>query len=385
MKKYIITVLILALAPVIQAQVSPEIEFAAKGVMSGNLSINNGSSTSAVSDFSDSQLLLGFWQKLYNDWRGQMVFGMQFPDVESDLGFVFYNHIFLQVENQKNIIKIGRSTTQTILNQFPTLRDDDAIQFNYSLNPFSNGTNTQDNQYGNVIEYTHIFRQRNRLTFHGENFADLSKPENFDLNSFGVSYLYIVPETQLWNRNIVQRVGISYNNYITDQPDYNGFDRLLKNVLGTITLNIKPDPVHFIDLKIQGIYNVGFQAIDSINDYSDYVRTPSFSTFGTIRYLYRKYERPLIQVAIGFGYKSFANFKRSEQMIGIANVFYRIGENFDVGFQYRYLKNNGLTGDLFGKEEHRFQIALVYSINKIFNNQFDNRNSLLNLEHNYIK
>ncbi|NOX86624.1 MAG: hypothetical protein GXO86_11790 [Chlorobi bacterium] len=385
MKKYILIIPMLVLAMIIQAQVSPEIELAAKGVVSGNLTIDEANTTSAVSDFSDSQILLGFRQKLYNSWRGQLVFGAQFPDAESDLGVIFFNHVFIQVEDQKNIIKLGRSATQTILNQFPTLRDDDAIQFNYSLNPFSNGTNTQDNQYGNVIEYTHIFRQRNWLTFHGENFADLSKPENFNLNSFGVSYLYVVPETQIWNRNVVQRVGISYNNYITDQPDYSGFDRLLKNVLATITLNVKPDPVHFIDIRIQGIYNFGFQVIDSINSYSDYVETPSVSTFGTIRYLYRKYERPLIQVAAGFGYKSFNIISGSEQLIVIANVFYRIGENFDVGFQYRYLKNNGQTGELFGREEHRFQLALVYSISKIFNNQFDDRNSILNLEHNYIK
>ncbi len=385
MKKNIIIALILGLASVVQAQVSPEIELGAKGVMSGNLRIKNTSATSAVSDFSDSQILLGFRQKLYSEWRAQMVFGMQFPDADSDLGQVFYNHVFLQLENQKNIIKIGRSTTQTILNVFPTLRDDDAMQFNYSLNPFSNGTNTQDNQYGNVIEYTHIFKQRYWLIIHGENFADLSAPDNFELNSFGGSFLYIVPESQTWNRNIIQRVGISYNNYITDQSDDSEFEKLLKNVLVSMTLNIKPDPVHFIDFKVQGIYNAGFQAIDSINSYSDYVRTPSVSTFGTIRYLYRKYERPFIQASLGIGYKSFSVVNGSDQMIGIANVFCRLGENLDVGFQYRYLYNNGQSENLFGKQEHRFQIAFVYSINQIFNNQFDDRNSILNLEHNYIK
>ncbi len=376
-----IIALTLGLASIVQAQVSPEIELGVKGVMSGNVRINSVNETSAVSDFSDSQILLGFRQKLYSSWRAQMVFGMQFPDADSDLGQVFYNHVFLQVEDEKNIFKVGRSTTQTILNEFSTLRDDDAMLFNYSLNPFSNGTNTQDNQYGNVIEYTHIFKQRYWLSIHGENFANLSAPNNFELNSFGASFLYIVPESQIWNRNIIQRVGISYNNYITEQVG----DGLLRNVLGTITLNIDPDPVHFIDLKIQGIYNVGFSAVDSINSYADYVRTPSFSTFGTLRYLYRKYERPFIQASVGFGYKSFANVAESRQIIGIANVFYRLGENFDLGFQYRYLNNKGQSADLFSQRAHRLQIALVYSINQIFNTQFDNRNSILNLEHNYIK
>ncbi len=375
----------MGLESVVQAQVSPEIELGAKGVMSGNIEINSANIASAVSDFSDSQILLGFKQKLYNSWRAQMVFGMQFPDADSDLGQVFYNHVFLKLEDQKNIIKIGRSTTQTILNEFSTLRDDDAIQFNYSLNPFSIGSNTQDNQYGNVIEYTRIFNQRYWLKFHGENFADLSVPTDFELNSFGASFLYIVPESQRWNRNIIQRVGVSYNNYITSHPRYRNFNKLLKNVIGTITLNIKPDPIHFLDVKVQGIYNIGFSAINSLNSYADYVRTPSISTFGTIRYLYRKYERPLIQASLSFGYKSFSAVSNSRQEIGIANVFYRLGENFDLGFQYRYLNNNGQPATLFGKQDHRFQIALVYSINQIYNNQFDDRNTILNLEHNYIK
>ncbi len=144
MKNIVMVLLALGLVSALQAQVSPEIELGARGVMSGNIASDPSGTTSAVSDFSDSQLLLGFKQKLYSDWRAQMVFGMQFPDADSDLGQVFYNHIFLKIMDQKNIIKIGRSTTQTTLNEFSTLRDDDAMQFNYALNPFSGGVNTQD-------------------------------------------------------------------------------------------------------------------------------------------------------------------------------------------------------------------------------------------------
>ena len=376
--------ILLASVVLTQAQVSPEIELGAKGVMSGNFENDRTTATSAVSDFSDSQLLLGFRQKLYNNWRSQMVFGLQFPDADSDLGQVFYNHVFLKLENQKNVFKIGRSTTQTTLNEFPTLRDDDALLFNYTLNPFSDGSNTQDNQYGNVIEYMHVFKQRYWLILHGENFANLSNPSNFDLNAYGGSLLYIVPESQRWDRAVIQRLGVSYNNYVDDQTNTSGSDGLLSNILGTVTLNIKPDPVHFIDLKIQGIYNKGSNTIDRMSAYSEYIRTASISTFGTIRYVYRKLERPFLQTSLGFGYKTFVNLDENEQMLGIANVFYRIGANFDLGFQYRYLNNRGQTELLFGQEEHKFQLALVYSVNQIFNNQFDTRNSILNLEHKYL-
>ncbi len=366
------------------SQVLPEIELGVKGVVSANIGINSAGVSSAVSDFSDSQILLGFRQKLYNKWRGQMVFGMQFPDADSDLGQVFYNHVFIQIEDKKNIIKIGRSSTRTILNEFPTLRDDDALYFNYSLNPFSTGSNTQDNQYGNVIEYTRILAQRYWLSFHGENFSNLSKPESFELNSFGFSFLYIVPESQRWNREVLQRLGFSYNNYVTDDAGYEGFDRYLKNVLGTVTLNLLPDPVHLIDFKFQGIYNIGLAGVDSVKSYSDYVRTPSMTTFATLRYLYRKLERPLLQLSLGVGFKSFELLPDSKQGILISNVFYRVGENFDIGFQYRYTENSAGLADIFPASAHRFQFSFVYTVNQIFNKHFDDRNSILNLEHNYI-
>ncbi|MCF6238031.1 MAG: hypothetical protein L3J79_04325 [Candidatus Marinimicrobia bacterium] len=385
MRKINLILILLASVVFAQAQVLPEIELGAKGVMSGNFENNNTIASSAVSDFSDSQLLLGFRQKLYNNWRSQMVFGMQFPDADSDLGQVFYNHVFLKLENQKNIFKIGRSTTQTILNEFPTLRDDDALLFNYALNPFADGTNTQDNQYGNVIEYTHVHKQRYWLTFHGENFTNLSEPNNFDLNAYGGSFLYSVPESQRWDRAIIQRLGVSYNNYVDEQTNTTGSDDLLSNILGTVTLNLRPDPVHFIDLKIQGIYNQGSNTVDRMSTYSEYVRMPSISTFGTIRYIYRKLERPFLQTSLGFGYKTFVNLNESEQLIGIANVFYRIGDNFDMGFQYRYLSNRGQTELLFGQTEHKIQLALIYSVSQLFNNQFDTRNSILNLEHKYLE
>lgn len=367
-------------------QITPEFEVGAKGVFSGNLNFNSDES-SAVSDFSDTQLLMGLRQKLYNNWRAQFVLGLQFPDANSNLGEVFYNNIFIRLEDKANVIKVGRTLAQTNLNEFPTLRDDDAQQFVYALNPFSDGVNTERDQYANVLEYTHIFKQRLFVSLHGENFYNSLEPDDFKLNSMGLSLVYKVPESQRWNRNVLQQVGLSYNNYFTDRVGYsNDFDASVKNLLFSTILNLKPDPINFMDFKFQAIQNFGWDEITQLNDYFDYTRTQSTSLFGSFRYLKQKLERPHYQLSAGVGYKSLSNLNTySDQLMFITNGFYRIGQNFDIGVQYRYTENRGFTENLFGKNEHRLQLSVVYSFRKIFNKQFGDREDLLNLEHNYIK
>jgi hypothetical protein len=378
-------------------EVLPQIEIGFKTITTGNYYSNKGTASlkipvlnegdKALTDFSDSYLMLGISQKLYKGWRGQMVLGFTFPDVNSGLGQVFYNQVMLKVENEKNIIKLGRTTSQTTLTEFSTFRDDDAIQYNYVLNPFSSGINTQDNQYANVLEYTHIFDQRIYATFHGENYVDFQNPNQLDINGLGGSFVYRVPQNQVWNRNLLQQIGVSVNNFINTPVKMNdGSKKTLTSLVGAATFNIKPDPVNFIDLKTQVIQNFGLDEVKDITDYNSYTRTKGTSYFGVLRYLNRKLERPRYQVSAGFGYKKFSNVgNNSNQWMITSNFFYRIGNNFDLLFQYRYNQNNGELIPLLGKSQHRFQAGIAYTFSKIFNNQFDDRNSILNLEHGYIK
>ena len=160
----------------------------------------------------------------------------------------------------------------------------------------------------------------------------------------------------------------------------------MTNLIGSIALNLKPDPVHFVDFKAQFIQNLGFDDIRQISDYRSYTLTKSFAAYGTLRYVYRKLERPTFMTSLGVGYKGFSNLsENSNQWMAIGSFFYRIGNNFDLVFQYRYSKNNGELVPLLGENQHRLQLGLAYTFNKVFNSQFDDRSSLLNLEHGYIR
>ncbi len=375
----------------VTAEVSPEIQLGARGVMSFNTDIKKDQTTNAVSDFSDTDLMLGFRQKMYNKFRGQLVIGFQFPDADSDLGQVFFHQTFIKLDNKSNIIKMGRSRVRTILFDFPLLRDDDALLLTTVLNPFSNGENSEDHQYGNVLEYTHIFGQRYRLQLHAEHFRETPETPgtaetDFGLNAVGFVLEYQVPITQRWNRPFIQSLSIGSNNFLTDRPGFSSeYDQALKNLLFGFVINIKPDPVHFWDIRSQTIYNTGFDEIQNIENYSDLARAKAIGNYSSIRYLYRKMERPTLQVALSGGYKKFPNTLRPTELFQIAtSLFYRFGANFDIGIQLQYKDFSGDLKDLYGSNETRIQFSFIYSIDQSWNNQFDERESLLNLEHGYI-
>ncbi len=391
LKKIFFFILFSALSHGVTAQVSPEIQLGVRGVMSFNTDISGGQKTSSVNDFSDTGLLLGFRQKLYSRFRGQMVIGMQFPDADSDLGQVFFHQTFLLLENHHNVLKMGRSRVLSALIEFPTLRDDDALPFTDVLNPFSSGENTEDNQYGNVIELSRLFGQRYWLRIHGEHFTrapqDPAVAEtDFSLNAVGIAFEYRVPETQIWNRPLVQQLGLSVNNFLTDRQGYSAqWDKTLSNILASAIINLKADPLYFWDARFQAIYNRGFDDIQAIGTYFDLTRARSTAFFGAVRFLYRKLERPTLQWALSAGYKFFPDLTTdTRQWQLISNLFYRLGENFDVTVQVQHARFSGDLTALYGDSETRLQFGLVYSIDQRWNKQFDDRNSLLNLEHGYI-
>ena len=169
-----------------QAQdLAPELQFGARGVVSGNVNIASGQTTSAVSDFSDTALLVGARQKLFHDARGQLVIGLQFPDAESNLGQVFFHRVFVHLENQRNAFQIGRTRLSSTLVEFPTLRDDDALLFTDVVSPFSDGEDSEDSQFGNVIEAMRFLTPHLRLEFHGEHYTETNAADDFSLNAAG--------------------------------------------------------------------------------------------------------------------------------------------------------------------------------------------------------
>ncbi len=375
------------------ADLKPEVQLGARAVINAAAEVEDGEAAEAVADFADTSLNVGFRQKLYGDFRGRMVVGFQFPEAGSALGPVFFDQVFLKVEDKSNAFTIGRSRVASTLQEFPTIRDDDALEYTDVLNP-STGDDSRETQYGETVRLSHVFSQRWWVTGHGEHMAAAPPAEltaaavDYGFNAGGASLVYAVPESQRWNRQVVDRVGVGFFGYYVDRPNYERFvDNTAINALATVTLNVCPDPVHFTDLRHQSIYNPGFAEVTGApgGDYYSLATAKSYAAFTTLRYLYRRYERPSLQASVGFGYKTFPDFEdETDQMLALANLFYRLGAGFDVVVQYRYERFTGDLAAMRGDGRHALELGLVYSVEQSWNRQFDDRDSLLNLEHGYI-
>ena len=370
------------------AQVRPEIQLGAIGVTSVDGAISSDGTASSIVDFSDSALLLGFQEKLYSDARGGLSIGLQFPDADSDLGQVYFHRVSLNLENRRNILLAGRSRAATSLIEFPTLRDDDALAFTDLRSPISDGENSEDSQYGNVIELSHRFGKRTWLQVHGEHFrrppAGGGPETSFELNSLGGNLQYRVAESQRWDRDALQQIGAAFNLWALDPGGFGVTEALLPVASASVALNVLPDPVHLVELRYQAHYTPGIGGLTGITGYVDETRAASVSSFTTLGYTYRPLERPALRTAAGLGYRIFPELAEpTSELKLLANSFWRLGEQFDVGVQYQYTRPTGDLAALRG-QEHRLQLAMVFSVDEVFNDQFDDRDSILNLEHGYI-
>ncbi|NIO79380.1 MAG: hypothetical protein GTN68_02345 [Candidatus Aminicenantes bacterium] len=53
--------------------------------------------------------------------------------------------------------------------------------------------------------------------------------------------------------------------------------------------------------------------------------------------------------------------------------------------QYQYLNLNNDLLNLYTEKEHRIKLVLVFSFEQVWNDFYDERDSLLNLEYGYLR
>ncbi len=372
-------------SPSFAQESSPELTIGSRGVVSvlGDFSMTPGQSgqVSGLIDFSDTSFLVQGRYELFRGLRGGVLIGFQFPDSDSDLGVIFFHQINVFLSSRWFRIKVGRSRAQTSLFDFPTLRDDDLLQYTNVLNPFSSGRNTQDHQFANSLEMTGILASRYYFSLHAEHMitnADTLGTTSFLLNSVGASVSY--QEIPAFARTKALRyLGAGLNLYFLDKTQQS----VLWNILLGAAINIIADPIHLLEVRFQGIYSHGVAGQKLTNLNSSY-RLRYLSAAASLRYQWFKSTIPTLQAAVTMGYRRYLEGVDTDSWSLVANFFYRLGYGFDVGIQYQFESNQPSlqTALKFPGTEHQLQLVLVFEFEKVFG-MLPNRRSILNVEHRY--
>ncbi len=139
-----------------QPSTAPQIEVAGTGVATidlgrlANAFSGGGKSSNSQINFSDSALLVGAAQRLYNGGIGSLTAGGLVLDSGNNAQStqVLLNQAYVDYQAKAIEGLIGRTdqpTAQVVT--FPTLRGDDLVTFTNLLNPYSNGGDVEEHRY----------------------------------------------------------------------------------------------------------------------------------------------------------------------------------------------------------------------------------------------
>jgi len=386
-----------------QAQEStPRLTFAGTGLVSFNLNAKTGfvpprvgeTDFGTVNDFSDSFLLVRLDRQLFEKRRAGMVIGFLFPDSRADLGQVFYNQVNVFYSSRTFGGRLGRTRLSNFLLEFPTIREEDLIEYGFVDNAFSDAPNSEFSRYGNVLR-GELFALNSRLVLSGQasnwqvTDGEGKMIDDFEVNAVSGSVVYRLPRG-LRFQGLVRQAGLEVVSQNVDTLAQNW----MTAVLGSVALNLSRNPLRSIELRAQGIYNFGidagalsaertrFQA--SLATPRGRARARSVALVGSLRMLGRPYQLDRFQVALTGAYKNFVELDGAQFAIA-PNLFYEVGQGVNLGFQYRFEQyDDALARQIGRKRDHSVQLTMSFRFQMMFNDYFGERDDLLNLEHGYI-
>jgi hypothetical protein len=333
----------------------------------------------AVIDFTDSALVLGAAQRLY-DGSAVGSFGLGGVTIEDT---VFLHQAFVDVQGQSYELLIGRSDNPTAhVVDFPTLRGDDLVTLTNPLDPFSNGKNSEEHRYADVFSV--VFNQGLRFyeSFHAQHLIDsASGGSDSSLNSFGASLEYLgSPGMDAFE--LLPSAGLGYEHLTVSSNASGGIHQLYAGGV----LNLNESVTDRIDLRIQDIVSLGSD-LRSFSSVTDSFQADSNAVAASLRYLNRPFGRPGYQIALTAGAKSYFKVADARSVGWALTGVKRLGQGFDLvaqvqgqwsGSALAQVQSSGLAYQQTG------EVGLIYSFNATFNAHLSPRRTLLNQQHQYI-
>ncbi len=365
------------------ADLEPELAIGIRAVTSVNgVLMDGGDATSAI-DFSDTYVFLRPRIAMYGSTlRAGALFAITFPDVYDEPGTLFLADAHAFLDHRYGTLRMGRGRLKSRLIPMPTLRDDDLIRYTDVPNPFSEGIGTADLQYGNILDLSLWPAPRWYVEVHAENLASSAlRPVDeraFRINSFGfdAGYRQIPALAPL---SAIRQLAIGTNVYHVDSAA----QIWTADVLAAAWFGLVVDPVHAVDLRVQGMYSFGIENV-VLETPAATQQARAIAAVASIGYTYRRRLLPAWRTNVIGGYRRYTEVDRDQWSIA-GNLFHAIGATVEVGLQYQFQRRDAAIPSAFGDDqEHSIKLALTGNFETVFGRLFDERDSLLNTKGGYL-
>lgn len=382
----------------VDPQVAPEINFAGRALATASYADKDlgaaGDDSGADVDISDSSLVFGFSKYLFSDVDyGFATFGLSIPEDDSDLDDdIFLHQLQIGIGGPNSELMIGRSRLPaSTLIQFPTIRDDDLLDFTHVANASSNREAEEDTIYGGQLRGTLYWPGTSFFSFaalaarvetDAANLADTSRKSSTNLNGLSLGLAYDVPEAIKFDSG-VRYAGVAIDLQQVDELSGTGEDELAA-LLGGLTYNLNDNPERAWAVDLQGIYNFGISAPDLASPVTR-ARAESWSLAAALRFARRPYLQTRWQAALTVAVKDRSDFDDAMSFAVAPSIAWRLGSGIEAMAQYRFVANDDVLGAGLGLDSsHEVLFGLSFAFDATFNESVGQRNSILNLEHDML-
>ena len=381
----------------VDPEVLPEINIGGRGVVTANYRdrdlASGGNDNGGELDVEDSSLLLGFSKFLFNDVDyGFATIGIKAADDDTDLkDDIFLHELHVGIGARVSELLLGRSRLTNTLIQFPTVRDDDLLDFTHVANASSNASAEEDTIYGTLLKGS-FYLPRHRLALSAAltartetdatNLANVGRVSRGNPNGISLSIAYDVPETIKFDRGL-RFAGLTWDAQRTEQLSGVGKD-MVHSLIGALSYNLGDDPEKSWMVDVQGIYTAG-GSVPSLARNIFRARADSYALVGSVRYVHRPFLQTRWQAALTAAYKDFTDFDDAQSIALIPSFTWRAGSGVDLVAQYRFIDNGRVLALGVNRDsEHLLLFGARFGFDFTLNETVGQRGSILNLEHDML-
>lgn len=372
--------------------VPPEINLGGRALGTVNLTrgdeVGGGDTSESELDISDSTLLFGFSKYLFTTGLdrppgyGFGVIGIMRPDHTTDLkDEIYFHELHAGIGGASYEVKLGRSRMPNSLVRFPTIRDDDLLDFTHVGNASSHNAADVYQVFGTMVEAqwwpSASVRTHAGVVARVETDALGSETSNSDFNSANIGIAYTLPEAIKFDRG-VRFAGIALDSQKIDELD----DEKMHALVAGLIYNLNDNPEADWVWETQAIVNDGVDGITALASPAQRARAKSTSLVTALRFNKRPYLQTRWQAGLTLAFKDYRDVDDASSFAVAPSFLYRLGSGIDWVTQYIYTQyDDGLASAVGVNDEHRIYTGLSFAFDHTFNESVAERGNILQIEH----